>query len=65
MKSAVTGFGRAQKPQVMEMTRRLLNLGEVPKPDDTADALAIAICHGQMGGTALKRVLAERGRTNR
>jgi crossover junction endodeoxyribonuclease RuvC len=65
VKSAVTGFGRAQKPQVMEMTRRLLNLGEVPKPDDTADALAIAICHGQMGGTALKRALTERGRTNR
>ena len=55
VKSAVTGFGRAEKPQVMEMTRRLLGLKEVPKPDDTADALAIAICHGQMGGTALKR----------
>ncbi len=55
VKSAVTGFGRAEKPQVMEMTRRLLRLQEVPKPDDTADALAIAICHGQMGGTALKR----------
>ena len=39
----------------MEMTRRLLGLREVPKPDDTADALAIAICHGQTGGTALKR----------
>lgn len=55
VKSSVTGFGRAEKPQVMEMTRRLLGLREVPKPDDTADALAIAICHGQMGGTALKR----------
>jgi len=55
VKSAVTGFGRAEKPQVMEMTRRLLGLREVPRPDDTADALAIAICHGQMGGTALKR----------
>ena len=55
VKSAVTGFGQAQKPQVMEMTRRLLRLQQVPKPDDTADALAIAICHAQMGGTALKR----------
>lgn len=55
VKSAVTGFGRAAKPQVMEMTRRLLGLPEVPKPDDAADALALAICHGQMGGTALKR----------
>lgn len=59
VKSAVTGYGSAQKPQVMEMTRRLLNLKEVPKPDDTADALAIAICHAQRGGTALKRALAE------
>lgn len=54
VKSAVTGFGQAQKPQVMEMTRRLLRLQAVPKPDDTADALAIAICHAQSGGTALK-----------
>lgn len=54
VKSAVTGYGQAHKPQVMEMTRRLLRLKQVPKPDDTADALAIAICHAQMGGTALK-----------
>lgn len=46
----MTGYGQAEKPQVMEMTRRLLGLRDVPKPDDTADALAIAICHGQMGG---------------
>lgn len=58
VKSAVTGYGKAEKPQVMEMTRRLLRLTEVPRPDDTADALAIAICHGQSGGTALKRSLA-------
>lgn len=60
VKSAVTGYGKAEKPQVMEMTRRLLRLAEVPRPDDTADALAIAICHGQSGGTALKRSLAAR-----
>lgn len=59
VKCAVTGYGHAEKPQVMEMTRRLLNLREVPRPDDTADALAIAICHGQTGGTALKRALAQ------
>jgi len=46
VKSAVTGYGKADKHQVMELTRQLLNLKEVPKPDDTADALAIAICHG-------------------
>ena len=57
VKSAVTGFGQAQKPQVMEMTKRLLRLKAVPKPDDTADALAIAICHAQYGGTNLKQSL--------
>ncbi len=57
VKTAVTGYGKAKKPQVMEMTRRLLNLSEVPKPDDTADALAIAICHAQAAGTALREVL--------
>ena len=43
----------AEKKQVMEMTRNLLNLREVPKPDDAADALAIAICHGNVGGSVL------------
>ena len=57
VKSAVTGFGQAQKPQVMEMTKRLLRLKAVPKPDDTADALAIAICHAQYGGTPVKQAL--------
>ena len=60
VKSAVTGFGQAQKPQVMEMVKRLLRLQAVPKPDDTADALAIAICHAQYGGTALKQALLKR-----
>lgn len=46
VKQAVVGYGKAEKQQVMEMTRRILCLAEVPKPDDTADALAIAICHG-------------------
>jgi crossover junction endodeoxyribonuclease RuvC len=57
VKSAVTGYGQAQKPQVMEMTRRLLRLKQVPKPDDTADALAIAICHCHASGTALRQFL--------
>ena len=46
VKSAVTGYGKAVKTQVMDMTRRILHLSEIPKPDDAADALAIAICHG-------------------
>ncbi len=45
VKSAVVGAGRAEKKQVQFMVTRLLNLAEVPKPDDAADALAIAICH--------------------
>lgn len=55
VKQAVTGYGKAHKPQVMEMTRRLLCLKEVPKPDDTADALAMAICHGQASGSSLRQ----------
>ena len=46
VKQAVVGYGRAEKKQVQQMTKVLLNLEKVPKPDDTADALAVAICHG-------------------
>ena len=45
VKSAIVGTGRAEKKQVQFMVTRLLGLTEVPKPDDAADALAIAICH--------------------
>jgi crossover junction endodeoxyribonuclease RuvC len=45
IKSAVVGYGRAEKPQVQHMVTRLLNLAEIPQPADAADALAIAICH--------------------
>lgn len=61
VKTAVTGYGKAKKPQVMEMTRRLLHLKEVPKPDDTADALAIAITHTQAAGTTLRDYMLKRG----
>lgn len=53
VKMAVVGYGVAEKRQVMEMTKNLLNLREIPKPDDAADALAIAICHGNVGGSVL------------
>ena len=53
VKQAVVGYGRAVKAQVMEMTRLMLGLKEVPKPDDTADALAIAICHAHSSGSIL------------
>ena len=46
VKQAVAGYGRAEKKQIQQMVKLLLGLKEVPKPDDTADAVAIAICHG-------------------
>lgn len=53
VKQAVVGYGRAEKKQVMSMVTMLLGLKETPKPDDTADALAIAICHAHSGGSRL------------
>ena len=47
------------EPQVMEMTRRLLKLEKVPKPDDTADALAVALCHIQANGSGIRRILSQ------
>ena len=47
VKLAVAGYGKAEKKQVMEMTKRLLGLRSVPKPDDAADAVAIALCHAR------------------
>lgn len=54
VKQAVVGYGRAEKKQVIMMTTTLLGLKAPPKPDDAADALAIAICHGNTGASALK-----------
>lgn len=45
VKQALVGYGRADKKQIQQMTKVILNLNEIPKPDDVADALAIAICH--------------------
>jgi len=45
VKQAITSYGRADKKQIQEMVKRLLQLEQLPKPDDAADALAIAICH--------------------
>ncbi|MBR2716981.1 MAG: crossover junction endodeoxyribonuclease RuvC [Oscillospiraceae bacterium] len=53
IKQAVTGYGGAEKRQVMEMTRRLLKLREVPRPDDAADAVAIALCHARSATSLL------------
>lgn len=47
IKQAITGYGRADKPQMQQMVKALLKLREIPKPDDAADALAVALCHAQ------------------
>ncbi len=49
VKQGVVGYGRADKTQVQHMVKTLLNLNETPKPDDVADALAVAICHAHTG----------------
>ena len=55
VKQAVAGYGLADKKQVMDMTKRLLKLKAVPRPDDAADALAIAICHARSATSLLRR----------
>lgn len=57
IKLALTGSGAAEKPQMQMMTKRLLNLADIPRPDDAADAIAVALCHAQyshaLGKTAV------------
>ncbi len=55
VKQAVVGYGLPEKKQVMDMTRRLLKLKAIPRPDDAADALAIAICHARSATSLLRR----------
>ena len=54
VKQSISGYGMAKKPQVQEMTRLLLKLKTIPKPDDTADALAMAVTHCQCAGSLLQ-----------
>ena len=56
VKQAVVGYGNATKRQVMDMTRRLLKLDAVPRPDDAADALAIALCHSRSASSLLTTI---------
>jgi crossover junction endodeoxyribonuclease RuvC len=60
VKAAVTGSGRADKQQVTEMVRRLLRLSDPPRPADSADALALAICHLWRGSAQQRLAAAER-----
>ena len=56
VKQAVVGYGNATKHQVQDMTRRLLHLEKLPKPDDAADAIAIALCHARSATSLLTQV---------
>ena len=63
IKQALVGYGRADKKQVQAMVKAILNLEQVPKPDDTADALAAAICHGHSSGNdRLQKLMQQKSR---
>ncbi len=55
VKQAVVGYGRAEKNQVMDMVKRILRLQDVPRPDDAADAVAIALCHARSATSLLSQ----------
>ena len=57
VKQAVVGYGNATKHQVQDMTKRLLRLNAMPKPDDAADAIAIALCHGRSSTSLLAQAM--------
>lgn len=57
VKQSVTGYGRADKQQVMAMVKMLLNLEKIPRPDDAADALAVAICHAHSTGISKLNII--------
>ncbi|MBO5868529.1 MAG: crossover junction endodeoxyribonuclease RuvC [Oscillospiraceae bacterium] len=61
VKQAVVGYGNATKHQVQDMTRRLLRLDKMPKPDDAADAIAIALCHARSATSLLARTVENKG----
>ena len=60
VKQALVGYGNATKHQMMDMTKRLLHLSEMPKPDDAADAIAIALCHARSSTSLLAKAAQER-----
>ena len=57
VKQAVVGYGNATKHQVMDMTKRILGLAQLPKPDDAADAIAIALCHARSSTSLLAKAM--------
>ena len=61
VKQSVVGYGNATKHQVQDMTRRILHLEKIPKPDDAADAIAIALCHARSSTSLLSQVQTRTG----
>ena len=61
VKQALVGYGNATKHQMMDMTKRLLRLNEMPKPDDAADAIAIALCHARSSTSLLVQAQRKQG----
>ena len=61
VKQSVVGYGNATKHQVQDMTKRLLKLDAMPKPDDAADAIAIALCHGRSSTSLLAQAQRKTG----
>ena len=61
VKQSVVGYGRAEKKQIQEMIRRILALEKIPKPDDTADALAMAVCHAHASGSLMQNMRLRKG----
>ena len=57
VKQAVVGYGNATKHQVMDMTKRILGLPQMPKPDDAADAIAIALCHARSASSLITKAI--------
>ena len=57
VKQAVVGYGNATKHQMQEMTKRLLGLAQLPKPDDAADAIAIALCHARSSTSLIAKAM--------
>ena len=61
VKQALVGYGSASKHQMQDMTKRLLHLNAIPKPDDAADAIAIALCHGRSSTSLLAQAQKKQG----
>ena len=61
VKQALVGYGNASKHQMQDMTKRLLHLNSMPKPDDAADAIALALCHGRSSTSLLAQAQKQQG----